>query len=134
MKFLGTAASLHWFPNGAHMEKDARFQSLPLHILQGSQLRGFPTTEGEKLCSPSTEPHADGKPTYNWVRPGSRRQSFTTLLSLPQGHAAFNAVPSTLASVNQSPVSQRVSYNPLQSVHTCYCLRLDPRLRNCMSA
>ena len=49
MKFLGTAASLHWSPNGAHMEKDARFQSLPLNIHQGPQLRSFPTKEGGKI-------------------------------------------------------------------------------------
>jgi len=82
MKFLGRAASLHWSPNRAHMEKDARFQNLPLHILQVSQLRSFPSKEGEKLWSTNTEPHENGNSTYNWVRPGSLRQLFTTLLSL----------------------------------------------------
>ena len=42
------------------------------------------------------------------VRPGSPRGPFTTLLSLPQCHAAFSTIPSTLAWVDQSPVSQRV--------------------------
>jgi hypothetical protein len=51
MKFLGTAASLHWSPSGAHMEKDARFQSLLLHILQGPRLKSFPTKEGEKIVT-----------------------------------------------------------------------------------
>jgi hypothetical protein len=59
--------------------------------------------------SPSMEPHADRMPTYNGVRPGSPRGSLTTLLSLPQCHAAFGTIPSTLAWVDQSPVSQRVS-------------------------
>jgi len=45
----------------------------------------------------STEPDADGRPTYNGVRPGSPRGSLTTLLSLPQCHAAFGTIPSTLA-------------------------------------
>jgi len=70
-------------PQRVHMKNDACFQSLHLHSLQGPQLRNLPTKEGEKLWSPSTEPHADGKPTYNVVRPGSPSQSFTTLLSLP---------------------------------------------------
>jgi hypothetical protein len=33
----------------------------------------------------------------------------TTLLSLPQCHAAFSAIPSTLAWVDQSPISQCAS-------------------------
>jgi hypothetical protein len=51
----------------------------------------------------------DGRTTYNGVRPGSPRGSLTTLLSLPQCHAAFGTIASTLAWVDQSPVSQRVS-------------------------
>ena len=43
------------------------------------------------------------------VRPGSPRGSLTTLLSLPQCHAALGTIPSTLAWVDQSPVRQRVS-------------------------
>ena len=34
---------------------------------------------------------------------------FTTLQSLPQCHAAFGTIPSTLAWVDQSPISQHVS-------------------------
>jgi len=41
--------------------------------------------------------HGDGMPTYSGVRPGSPRGSLTTLLSLPQCHAAFSMIPSTLA-------------------------------------
>jgi len=51
----------------------------------------------------------DGRPTYNGVRPGSTRGSLTTLQFLPQSHAAFSKIPSTLAWVDQSPVSQHVS-------------------------
>ena len=54
-------------------------------------------TYRKNMRSPSTEPHADGRPTYNGVRPGSPRGSLTTLLSLPQRHAAFGTIPSTLA-------------------------------------
>jgi len=39
---------------------------------------------GENIRSPFTEPHADGRPTYNGVRPGSPRGRFMTLPSLPQ--------------------------------------------------
>jgi len=48
------------------------------------------------------------RPTYNGVQPGSPRESFAILLSLLQCHAAFSMIPSTLAWVDQSPVSQRV--------------------------
>jgi len=53
------------------------------------------------------ELHADGKPTYNGVQSGSPSGSLS-LLSLPQCLAAFSMIPSTLAWVDQSPVSQRV--------------------------
>ena len=43
------------------------------------------------------------------------RGSFTTLLSLSQCHAAFSTIPSTLAWVNQSPVSVCCS-NPQQGI------------------
>jgi len=51
----------------------------------------------------------------------------TTLLSLPQCHAAFGMVPSTLAWVDQSPVSQHVSWQPPSgyTLHNCYCLPCD---------
>jgi len=65
--------------------------------------------KGKNIRSPSTEPHVDGRPTYNGVRPGSPWGSFKTLQSLPQCHAAFSTIPSTLAWVDQSPVSQPVS-------------------------
>ena len=68
---------------------------------------------GKKIRPPSMEPHTDGRPTYNGVRPGSPRGSLTTL-SLPQCHAAFSMVPSTLAWVDQSPVSQRVIATPIR--------------------
>jgi len=44
---------------------------------------------GKNIRSLSTEPQADRRPTYNGVQPGSPRGSLTTLLSLPQCHAAL---------------------------------------------
>jgi len=55
------------------------------------------------------EPHTEGRPTYNGVWYGSPRGSLMTLLSLPQCHAALSTIPSTLAWVDQRPVSQHVS-------------------------
>jgi hypothetical protein len=64
---------------------------------------------GENIWSPSEVPHMEGRPRYNGVQPGAPRGSFMTLQSLPQCHVAFSTIPSTLAWVVQSPVSQRVS-------------------------
>jgi len=63
---------------------------------------------GKNIRSQSMEPHADRRPTHNGVRPGSPTGSLMTLLSLPQCHAALGTIPSTLAWVDQSPISQRV--------------------------
>jgi len=53
--------------------------------------------------SPVKEPYHE-----NGVWPGSPRGSFMTLLSLHRCHAAFSTITSTLAWVDQSPVSQHV--------------------------
>lgn len=56
-----------------------------IHISQIPQLRSSPTNR-ENIWSPPTEAHADRKPTYNGVQPGSPRGgSFMTLLLLPCG-------------------------------------------------
>jgi hypothetical protein len=57
---------------------------------------------GKNIRSPSTEPHADRRPTYNGVWPGSPRGSLMTMLSLPHCHTALGTIPSTLAWVDQS--------------------------------
>ena len=82
----------------------------------------------QNIQSPSTEPHADRRPTYIGVQPGSPRGSLTTLLSLPQCHAALSMIPSTLAWVYQSPVSQNVSKQPPSgcTLHNHYRLPYDP--------
>jgi hypothetical protein len=71
--------------------------------------KGALLQNGEKVRSPSTEPHVDGRPIYSGVRHGSTRGSLTTLLFLPQCHAALGTIPSTLAWVGQSPISQHVT-------------------------
>ena len=64
--------------------------------------------EGENLQSPSTKPHADGRPTYLGCGLVPQRESLTTLPSLPQCHAVFSTISSTLAWVDQIPISQLV--------------------------
>jgi hypothetical protein len=54
-----------------------------MYVCRSPQKGALLHTYKKNIRSPSTEPHADGRPTYNAVRPGSRRGSLTTLLSLP---------------------------------------------------
>ena len=61
----------------------------------------------ENLRSLTTEPHVD-RSAYNGAWPGSPRVLFVTLLSLPRCHAALSKIPSPLAWVDQSPISQCV--------------------------
>jgi len=102
------------FPNRVPIDRDTvtRATGLFIHLFMyvcWSPQNGAFLHRGENVRSPSTEPHADGKPTYNAVHPGSPRGSLMTLLSLPHCHAALSTIPSTLAWVDQSPVSQLVS-------------------------
>jgi hypothetical protein len=62
-------------------------------ISQSPQLRSSLTKQAENILSPSTGPHADGRPSYNGVHPGSPGGSFTTLLLLPQSYAGFISRP-----------------------------------------
>jgi len=79
-----------------------------LNLLE-SPKRSLPMKCRENIQSLPMESHVDRRPTYNGVRPSSPRGSFLTLLSLRQCYAAFSTIPSTLAWVDQSPVSQGVS-------------------------
>ena len=70
----------------------------------------------ENMQLPSTDPHMSRRPPYNGVQPGSPRGSFMTLLLLPQCHAAFSMILSTLVWVDQSPVCQCVCHSNPQQV------------------
>jgi hypothetical protein len=102
------------FPNRVPMDRDTPTPE-PLVCLfpHACSSAGIPKKEPScisgKTKSPSTEPDADGRPTYSGVRRGSPRGSLTTLLSVPQCRAAFGTIPSTLAWVDQSSVNQRRS-------------------------
>jgi hypothetical protein len=77
----------------------------------------------KNIRSLSTEPHASIQWDAAWLTKGI----VMTLLSLPQCYAAFGTVPSTLAWVDQSPVSQHASWQPPAgyTLHNCYCLSCD---------
>jgi hypothetical protein len=111
------------FPNRVPMDRDTLSPELLVYLFIHSFMyvclpeppKTTLPTYGENIRSPSTEPHADRRPIYNGVRPGSLRGSLVTLLSLPQCYAALSTIPSiyytipsTLAWVDQSPVSQHV--------------------------
>jgi hypothetical protein len=62
-------------------------------ISQSPHLSKEPSHEmGGKIQWPSMEPHANGRFANNAVRPGSPRELFTTLLSLPHCHSALSRV------------------------------------------
>jgi len=101
------------FPNRFPMERESSspepmVYSFIFYICQ-SPVKEPSYEMGENIWSLSTEPYMDGRPTYKGLQPGSPRRLFMTLLSLPQYHAAFSMIPSTLAWLDQSLVSQCVS-------------------------
>jgi len=106
------------FPNRVPMERDAPSPEPMvysfIYIRQDSPVKGPSTENGENIRSPFTEPHVYRRPTYNAVRPGSPRGSFTTLLSLPQCHAAFSTITSTLVLVDHTPLAGMCRSNPHQ--------------------
>jgi hypothetical protein len=77
------------------------------YVCRSPQKRS-PPTNGEKHNVTIPQPHADGRATCSRLQPGSPRGSLMTLLSLPCCRASFGTIPSTLAWVDWSPVSQRV--------------------------
>jgi hypothetical protein len=119
------------FPNRVPIERAISSPGPPVHrfiyVCQSPPKQEASYKIGKNIRSPSTQPHADGRPTYSGVRTGSPRGSFTTLLSLLQCHAVLGTMPSALALVDQSPDSQCVVASPTgYNLHTCYHLPRDP--------
>jgi hypothetical protein len=79
-----------------------------MYVCWSTPKGAFLHTYRKNIRSPSMDPHADGRPTYNGVRPGSPRGPFMTPLSLAECHTAIDTIPSTLAWVDQSPLRQCV--------------------------
>jgi len=108
------------FPNRVPMGSNTPSPEPPVHFpfIHSCVSARVPKKEpsyihvGKNIRSPSMGPHADKRPTYNEVWPGSPRGSLTIFLSLCHCDAAFSTIPSTLASVDQSPVSQHVLWQP----------------------
>jgi hypothetical protein len=63
---------------------------------------------GKRMQSPSTEPHAGGRPNRMGCSLVPQGSNLWHCCWLPHCHAAMGTVPSTVAWVDQSPVSQRV--------------------------
>jgi hypothetical protein len=51
-----------------------------IHVCLPESPKRSPCTYAQNIMSPSTEPHADGRPTYSVVRPGFQRRSLTLIL------------------------------------------------------
>jgi len=100
------------FPKRVPMERDAPSpESMVysfIYTCQSPQLRSSPKKKGEKTYGHRPRRPTQTEPAYNWVWHGSQKGLFTTLPSLPQCHGAFSTIPSTLAWVAQSPLSQCV--------------------------
>jgi hypothetical protein len=88
----------------------SRDNSLFIHLYLSESPIKEPSHEkrGKYLVTAHGAPRGQ-KAYYNGLRPGSPTGSFTTLQSLPQCHAAFSRIPSTLAWVDQIPISHHVS-------------------------
>jgi hypothetical protein len=87
-----------------------------IYISQSRQLSSSSTKQVDNLWSLPTEIHADARLTYHGLRPGSSKESFTTLLFLPSCHTAFGMIFCIFGLVDQSSVVISAGC-PL---HTCY--------------
>ena len=99
------------FPNRVPTEREASSPEPMVYSFISGRVpnKELSPKNGENIWSLSTEPHMDGRPMYDGVWPRSPRGLFKTLQSLPQCHAAFSTIPSIMAWLDQSPVSQLVS-------------------------
>jgi len=69
-------------PNRVPMETDAPspVNGLFIHLyLSESPNRSPPAKRGKNIQSPSVEPHVDGRPIYNGMRPGSPRKRYLSV-------------------------------------------------------
>jgi hypothetical protein len=99
-----------------------------IHIcLLESPKRSPPTYEEKHKVTIHRAPHR-WKAYIQWGAAWFPKGIVMTLLSLPQCRAACGTIPSTLAWVDQRPVSQRVLQQPPlgYTLHICYSLPHDP--------
>jgi len=116
------------FPNRVRTKKDAPFPepmvySL-IYIRLSPQLRSFPTKWGEKIRSPSTDPHVDGTTYIQWGANWFPR-------AIVYDTAVTNPVPCSLQhdtfhlglEKTRTPLASVCRTNPLQNVP---CTPLPP--------
>jgi hypothetical protein len=92
LRVPGKLLPLHVPQQGPYGERCCiyRANGVFIHLYPSESPVKEPSHEnGEHIGSPSMEPHADGRPTYSGVQPGSPRGSFMIQLSLCQCHATF---------------------------------------------
>jgi hypothetical protein len=111
-----------WSPNEAPVERDGPFPEALvysfIHIWVPSY--GAVPRNGENMVA------IHRSPVQNGVRPDSPMGSCTTLLLLPQCHAVFSVILSTLACVDQSLLSQCFLVTLYRCpLHICYQLPHD---------
>jgi len=82
---------------------------MSFHLFIHSYLSETPVKQLSNYMEKKTEPYIDARPTYDGVQPASTRGLFMTVPLLSQCHAAFSTKRSTLACVDQSPISQHLS-------------------------
>jgi len=97
-----------------------------VYVCRSSQRGALLHTYGEKHKVTVHGAPRRRKAYIQWGAAWFPKGILTTLLFLPQCHAAFGTIPSTLAWVDQSPVSQHVSWQPPSgyTLHNCYRLPL----------
>jgi len=102
---------LHIPQQGPYGERSfiSRVIGLFIHLyLSGSPIRSPPMKNGENIWSLSRVPHG-WKVYLQWGAAWFPMGIVADTVILPQCHAACSTIPSTLAWVDQSPISQPVS-------------------------
>jgi len=99
-----------------------------MYVCQSPQKGSLLHTYGEKHKVTIHGAPRRRKAYIQWGAAWFPKGIVTTLLFLPQCHAAFATIPSTLAWVDQSPISQHVSGQPPSgyTLHNSYRLPRDP--------
>jgi len=95
-----------------------------MYVCQSPQKGALLHTYGEKY---KVTVHGAPRRWKAYIQRGAAwfpRGIVMTLLSLPQCHAAFSMIPSTLAWIDHSPISQHVLWRPPSryTLHNCYRL------------
>jgi hypothetical protein len=112
------------FPDRLPVEEDTPFPEPLFNPFMSTRVpkKGALLQNGKKHKVTFHGAHTDGRYTYSGVPLGSPRGLLTTLLSIPQCHAALGTIPSTLAWVDRSPMccsnfQQGILSTPVTTFH-----------------